>query len=379
MTRHFYSVPTTIAAFQVIDHGADGAQYFQGCGVSFTRFDHVVTGVGDTGADALDDALEQMASDGYGIPSGAQLEEMRAALSMPSKSAHDSLDPHDCEDTECSQWAHRVSVRYTAAKSDLRALEHCTPVIPQPDYQGHTWEEENGAQVDYGDWDNGTSGMWVLVDYAGGSDYSGSLVERANFNVLEKAAAAVSYPDDVPGFYVTLYGGHGTYGIAFHTERTPESIREMLVKLEDYPLVDEDEHSQLEMEAQDEAWENWARADYAGLLEAKFHGEADDVDAEAMFEHFRAAQDKANEYWINESGGSMWIDLKRVVEAADAPPDGFKVDSGLSGYTPCACRDCTGTAIATATEHPDFCNDCEEAGCERDSECSQEPDLEEES
>lgn len=47
--------------YEVISHGIDHAQYFQGCGVSFTPFDHVATGCGDSVWSALDDALEGIA------------------------------------------------------------------------------------------------------------------------------------------------------------------------------------------------------------------------------------------------------------------------------------------------------------------------------
>jgi len=49
----------------LIDHGLEHSQYFQGCGVAFTRFADVVTGIGDTPADAIDDCLEQIAMNGF--------------------------------------------------------------------------------------------------------------------------------------------------------------------------------------------------------------------------------------------------------------------------------------------------------------------------
>lgn len=54
-----------IGSFEIVDHGIEGSQYFQGCGVSFTEFSEVVTGIGDNPAAALDDCLEQMASNGW--------------------------------------------------------------------------------------------------------------------------------------------------------------------------------------------------------------------------------------------------------------------------------------------------------------------------
>lgn len=44
-----------------------------------------------------------------------------------------------------------------------------------------------------------------------------------------------------------------------------------------------------------------------------------------------------------------------------------------SGYLPCACRDCMEIAIGLTGA---MCHDCEEAGCEPDSECRREPDPE---
>ena len=57
----------TITGFEVIDHGIDGSQYFQGCGVAYTDFDHVVTGCGQNAREAWEDALEQLACDEWDV------------------------------------------------------------------------------------------------------------------------------------------------------------------------------------------------------------------------------------------------------------------------------------------------------------------------
>lgn len=41
-----------------------------------------------------------------------------------------------------------------------------------------------------------------------------------------------------------------------------------------------------------------------------------------------------------------------------------------SGYTHCACRDCFETVVSDDMTKPDFCQACEDAGCEHDSECA---------
>jgi hypothetical protein len=54
-----------IGEFELIDHGIEHSQYFQGCGVAFTGFANVVTGIGDNPAEAIDDCLEQVAQAGF--------------------------------------------------------------------------------------------------------------------------------------------------------------------------------------------------------------------------------------------------------------------------------------------------------------------------
>lgn len=56
-----------VTAFELIDHGIEHSQYFQGCGISFTSFDDVATGIGDNPAEAIEDALESLAQQGWDV------------------------------------------------------------------------------------------------------------------------------------------------------------------------------------------------------------------------------------------------------------------------------------------------------------------------
>lgn len=51
--------------YELIDHGIEHSQYFQGCGTTFTDFDECVTGIGSDPAEAIGDALEQLAQDDW--------------------------------------------------------------------------------------------------------------------------------------------------------------------------------------------------------------------------------------------------------------------------------------------------------------------------
>jgi hypothetical protein len=172
-------------------------------------------------------------------------------------------------------------------------------------YSGDALED-----VRYGRWRDDSRGRYLVPALLSGSDYSGSLVERSNFE---------SFADDFSGadWWTDAPGGHGTFAIVIDMDRIPEEAIEFLNGLQDYPLADEDRHSALETEAQDQAWENWAADDFRRGLERKFDVELDDVDPRALSEAFYRLSDESGTYWENQSGGDMWIDLDRIVKAAN--------------------------------------------------------------
>ncbi|CAE7860342.1 unnamed protein product [Symbiodinium microadriaticum] len=56
-----------VTSFEGLDHGIENPQFFQGCGTSFTSFDHVATGIGDNPAEALEDCLEMIAQGEHNV------------------------------------------------------------------------------------------------------------------------------------------------------------------------------------------------------------------------------------------------------------------------------------------------------------------------
>lgn len=104
-----------VVEWEVIDHGEDGSQYFSECGVAYSRFTHVATGAADTAKEALDDALEQIATSGHDV-SDAQAAEMLLRLSDHDRSAHLTCEPGwACKQEDSNEehdWHHYISVRY---------------------------------------------------------------------------------------------------------------------------------------------------------------------------------------------------------------------------------------------------------------------------
>lgn len=154
-------------------------------------------------------------------------------------------------------------------------------------------------------------GPYFAPHCLGGSDYSGSLVEVSNHRVFcatFKAGQGVWWSD--------LHGGYSTFGVLVDPARIPSDIvtevAEWLAALDSHCVADEDDLSELEIEAQGEAWESWARWDFIKALESTYDCDLDAVSADAVFELFRTAEDAANVYWENQSGSEMYIDVDRI-------------------------------------------------------------------
>jgi len=69
----------TVERWEVEDFGVEHSQYFQGAGLAHTSFEAIGTGIGSTPAEALDDAIEQLACDDWQFPD-TLLAELRADL-----------------------------------------------------------------------------------------------------------------------------------------------------------------------------------------------------------------------------------------------------------------------------------------------------------
>jgi hypothetical protein len=168
----------------------------------------------------------------------------------------------------------------------------------------------------YGDWDRGFPGSkpgpFGIPKYLSGSDYSGSLVERSNRDVW-----AEEFAEGRDNWWAEVHGGHGTFAIVVKLDALPDDALEFLARLDEYPLADEDAHSHLEIEAQGEAWEDWGRGDFKVELDKRAgdEGKLGDVENDKLYTLFYAVSERIGEYWVNEQGDSMAIDIKRIAKA----------------------------------------------------------------
>jgi len=76
----------------------------------------------------------------------------------------------------------------------------------------------------------------------------------------------------------------GQSGILVRLDIQTKEEKEALDALSDYPLMDADHHSNLEMEMQNEAWNDWGRSDFKRDLNKKAEDEEDEKKVEALLD-----------------------------------------------------------------------------------------------
>lgn len=150
-----------------------------------------------------------------------------------------------------------------------------------------------------------------IPDGMQGSDIDRDLVAESNFEVWQE-----EFSDSEGDKWVSLQGGHGSYGIAIRLDVDDDEIIETLAALENYPVIDDEDLSRREMEGRDEAWERWVRGDFISAIERKtwtIDGrEAEVVDFDEgtldLRDWFERLVERYDEEWISEGGGYIDVD-----------------------------------------------------------------------
>jgi hypothetical protein len=162
--------------------------------------------------------------------------------------------------------------------------------------------------------------LWYPVPHTRGGDYAGSLVEVSNHQFLQKWVSDAQqeifdadFEDDLSESIRFVSGGAGSFGVWVRGDFADPDFKELMESLDDFPLIDADLWHQLTDDAAHEAWETCARDEYVQELESLYDLEAFEVlDEDAFFRFFDNWADGANEYWSNEQGTDMHIDVRSI-------------------------------------------------------------------
>ena len=115
-----------------------------------------------------------------------------------------------------------------------------------------------------------------------------------------------------------IYKAEGHYGSETIYVRADVWAREEYERLNDYPLISDDTHSEIEMEWETEAFNSWAESDLlrdvGERLEDKFDTMTKEQCQTITWEAYRAAMEELNEYPTPEYNGSH-IDVDRIGDA----------------------------------------------------------------
>jgi hypothetical protein len=155
----------------------------------------------------------------------------------------------------------------------------------------------------------------TLIDYASGSDYSGSLVEHSNYRTLK-----AEFP-----WLVEIHGSHGTFALGYLGKRKNQNpaLIEAIDSLCSYCVYSDDDHSELELEKTAEAWADDGRKDFKRELEKYFNAlyapDEHDLDLasdERIDALWYAATERlcGGEDHLNEQGDQIYFPISRVIE-----------------------------------------------------------------
>lgn len=146
----------------------------------------------------------------------------------------------------------------------------------------------------------------VEIPYSCGSDYSGSMVERCNYETLKKELKRYN------GIY-ELYGWYSGYGIGYApselTKKGKEKIADILDRLESYPCLDDDKVSMMEYDSIMKTFES----DYSHELR-EYENDNGDIPESIVNMAREIVCQGIGDIAYPETGGVVYIAWEKVIE-----------------------------------------------------------------
>ena len=178
-------------------------------------------------------------------------------------------------------------------------------------------EEKDFIASDAKAWSKAEIPTYFSLDYFVYGDYTGDLVNKANHEAMEEILnkEGIEYEVDQEAY--------STYSLLIpFSALENETVKETLEGLQDYPLIDEEKHSELEEELRQESWDSYGRQDFENALTETF-----EIQLSEMGEDFYLSDEMVDElayeasnhtsegYGHYESVNDYWFDIKGMIRA----------------------------------------------------------------
>lgn len=149
------------------------------------------------------------------------------------------------------------------------------------------------------------------------SNRDSDILDCANAQVIESELSQfVESGDVIPQRHSHWAVGHvAGYAIRVYDEsgNVTDAFRcwcDIQARLEDYPVLCDETYSEMELEAQNESWDLWARRDFIRAVESALDVTLDESDSSAVLDLFETARERSNTYWEGDC-----IDVDRIAQA----------------------------------------------------------------
>ncbi len=153
---------------------------------------------------------------------------------------------------------------------------------------------------------------WVVAPCTVTRD-SGAL-DRANFEAQLEILGGESDTVEVHRFG---HWGPGWFEIAIVSPSREAEVEAIEASLADYPVLDEEKHSNLEWTEYQESWDSWGNRELSRFLENKFESELTDEEYNALSEmdlrELYESKIQSGEYYVAE-GDSVSLKVDRVAK-----------------------------------------------------------------
>ena len=92
-------------------------------------------------------------------------------------------------------------------------------------------------------------------------------------------------------------------------------IIKTLQALENYPCIDDEDCSMMEIEMEHECWESYIQRDFLNAIEKHYKADYSDADNSDLLNLYNELKETSNTYFQVEAGGNGYIDIKSLINS----------------------------------------------------------------